>query len=121
MLPRFITRRQIPTQRFARLIGRVVPLLRRAERLFKPRWPTPFRTTRRVVGVTIMLLGVTLIEPIPFSHVIPSLVIMLVALAYLEEDGVMLCVALAVALASLAITGATVWGTVAGVNFLERI
>jgi hypothetical protein len=106
VLPRFITRRQIPTQRFARLIGRMVPLLRRAERLFKPRWPTPFET---------------LIEPIPFSHVIPSLVIMLVALAYLEEDGVMLCVALAVALASLAITGATVWGTVAGVNFLERL
>jgi hypothetical protein len=121
VLPRFITRRQIPTQRFARLIGRMVPLLRRAERLFKPRWPTPFETTRRVVGVVIMLLGVTLIEPIPFSHVIPSLVIMLVALAYLEEDGIMLCVALAVALASLAITGATVWGTVAGVNFLERI
>jgi hypothetical protein len=121
VLPRFITRRQIETQRFARLIARIVPLLRRAERLFKPRWPTPFETTRRVVGVVIMLLGVTLIEPIPFSHVIPSLVIMLVALAYLEEDGIMLCVALAVALASLAITGATVWGTVAGVNFLERL
>lgn len=121
VLPRFITRREIPTQRLGRLIARMVPLLRRAEKLFKPRWPTPFETTRRAVGAVIMLLGVTLIEPIPFSHVIPSLVIMLVALAYLEEDGVMLCVALVVALASLAITGATIWGTVAGVNFLERL
>jgi len=121
VLPRFISRRQIPTARLARLILRVVPLLRRAERLFKPRWPTPFETTRRVVGAVIMLLGVTLIEPVPFSHVIPSLVIMLVAIAYLEEDGVMLCVALAVALASLAITVAGIWGTVAGVNFLDRL
>jgi hypothetical protein len=121
VLPRFIARREIPTQRLGRLIGRMVPLLRRAEKLFRPRWPTPFETTRRVVGVVIMLLGVTLIEPIPFSHIIPSLVIMLVALAYLEEDGVMLCVALVVALASLAITGAGIWGAVAGVNFLERL
>jgi hypothetical protein len=121
VLPRFIARRQIPRQHLGRLIARMVPLLRRAERLFKPRWPTPFESTRRVVGVVILLLGATLIEPIPFSHVIPSLVIMLVAIAYLEEDGVFLCVALFVALVSLAITAAGIWGTVAGVNFLERL
>jgi hypothetical protein len=120
VLPRFIARRHLPTQRFARLIARTVPLLRRAERLFKPRWPTPFETTRRVVGVVIMLLGVTLIAPIPFSQVMPALIIMLVALAYLEEDGVVLVIALATALVSLAVTGAAAWGTLAGIHFLDR-
>jgi hypothetical protein len=118
-LPRFIARRHLPTQRLARLIARTIPLLRRAERLIRPRWPTPFETTKRVVGGVIMLLGVTLIVPIPFGQIIPALIIMLVALAYLEEDGVTLCIALAVAAVSLAITAATVWGTVAGIDFID--
>jgi hypothetical protein len=56
--------------------------------------------------------------PFPFSHIIPALVIVLLSLAYLEEDGVMLCVALAAAIVSLAITGLTVW---AGVKVTDWI
>jgi hypothetical protein len=120
VLPRFIARRHLPTQRFARLIARTVPLLRRAERLIRPRWPTPLRATKRVVGGIIMLLGVTLIAPIPFSQVMPALIIMLVALAYLEEDGVVLTIALAVAVISLGVTAGAAWGTLAGIHFLDR-
>jgi hypothetical protein len=78
----------------------------------RPRWATPFKTTKRVVGFVILLLGATLLAPLPFSHVIPILAIMLLAFAYLEEDGILLCVALVAAMASLAITGAAVWGTI---------
>jgi hypothetical protein len=45
---------------------------------------------------------------------------MLVALAYLEEDGVMLGIALAISILSLAITAGTVWATVAGIQFLDQ-
>ncbi len=44
---------------------------------------------------------------------------MLMALAYLEEDGVALLIALAAALVSLAITGVTVWGTVETIDWLD--
>lgn len=121
VLPRFVAERRLQTRRLASLIARVLPVLRRIETLIRPRWPTPFETTKRVVGAIILLLSVTLVAPIPLSHVIPSFAIMLVALAYLEEDGVMLCVALAVAISSLAITAATVWATVAGIEFLDRL
>lgn len=120
-LPRFVAERRLPTRRFARLIGRITPLLRRIEKLIRPRWPTPFEATKRVVGAVILLLGLTLVGPIPFAHIIPALVIMLVALAYLEEDGVMLCIALSIALFSLSITAATVWAAVAGIEFLDRL
>jgi hypothetical protein len=96
MLPRFFTDRRFPTRRLARLIERMVPLLVRAEKLLQPRWATPFHATKRVVGVVILVLGATLVLPFPFNHVIPSLVIILIAHAYLEEDGVMLCFALVV-------------------------
>jgi hypothetical protein len=119
VLPRFVAGRRIRTPRLALLIGRIVPLLRRMEKLIRPRWPTPFETTKRVVGIVILLLALTLVGPIPLSHIIPSFAIMLVALAYLEDDGILLCIALAVAVLSLALTAATVWATIEGIDFLD--
>ena len=121
VLPRFVSERRVPKRRLGALIERAVPLLQRIETLIRPRWPTPFEATKRVVGGVILLLSLTLIAPIPLGHIIPSLPIMLVALAYLEEDGVMLCVALAAAFLSLVITAATVWATVEGIEFLDRL
>ncbi len=71
----------------------------------------PLETTKRVVSVIVMLLGVALLAPVPLSNVPPALVIAAIALAYLEEDGVLLCAALAVAIVVLAIAAATAWQT----------
>jgi hypothetical protein len=120
VLPRLVASRRLQTRRLASLIGKILPLLRHIEKLIRPRWPTPFETTKRAVGGLILLLSLTLIAPIPLSHIIPSGAIMLVALAYLEEDGVMLSIALAISILSLAITAGTVWATVAGIQFLDQ-
>jgi hypothetical protein len=111
-LPRRLGARSLSKARLGRILARVIPVLRRLERVVRPRWATPFETTKRVVGFVILLLGATLLAPLPFSHIIPILAIMLLAFAYLEEDGILLCVALVAAMASLAITGAAVWGTI---------
>ena len=95
-----------------------LPLLRRLEVVIRPRWPTPFEATKRVVGLVVLLLAATLVWPFPFSHIIPALVIMLLALAYLEEDGVLLALGLAAAVVSLAITGATVWAGIRVTDWL---
>jgi hypothetical protein len=120
-LPRFIALRRIPTPRITRLVRRAIPLLRRLETIIHPRWHTPFEATKRVVGSIILLLAATLLLPLPFSHVIPTLVIMLISFAYLEEDGVLLCMSLAAALASFAISAATVWATVRATGLLEKL
>ncbi|MGE0256570.1 MAG: exopolysaccharide biosynthesis protein [Alphaproteobacteria bacterium] len=121
VFPRFLARRPIPTRRLARLVARINPSLRRMERIIRPRWTTPFEATKRVVGFVLLLLGVTLLSPIPFSQVFPALVIVLLSFAYLEEDGLALCIALVAALATLAVTAATVWATVLGVDFVGRL
>lgn len=119
VLPRPIARREVEVARLARIIAVVVPRLAWAERLIRPRWPDLFSTTRRFVGLMMMMLGLTLISPVPFSHVVPALIIMLLALAYLEEDGLALMVALFVGLCSLAVTGATLWGAVETIDWLD--
>ena len=119
VLPRRIARREVGVDRLARLIAVVVPRLRWVERLVRPRWPMPFQATKRLTGIVVLLVGATLITPVPFTQVVPALVIMLLALAYLEEDGVALLVALLAALGSLAVTGATVWGAVETIDWLD--
>jgi hypothetical protein len=117
-LPRFIAERRIATPRVVGVFRRATPVLRWLEWFIRPRWKTPFGATKRVVGFVVLSLAPTLIWPFPFSHIIPSLVIGLLSLAYLEEDGVLLCVALAAAVLSLAITAATVWAGIRVVDLL---
>jgi len=119
-LPHFLAKRSIPTQRLSRLAVRSIPLLRRMEIFIHPRWPTPFEATKRLVGLTILLLAVTLIAPFPFN-IVPTLVIILISIAYLEEDGMLLCISIAAAILSLLITAGTVMATVQTTGFLEGL
>jgi hypothetical protein len=120
VLPRFIARRTLPTHRIAGFIAQASPVIKFLEKFIRPRWHTPFRVTKRVVGFALLLLAATLFMPIPLSNIIPGAVTMLVAFAYLEEDGVLLCIALIASLVSVAITGAEMWGSLLGASFLLR-
>ena len=118
VLPGFVESRCLSTRRVARLIHFATPPLRWLERFTYPRWDTPFETTKRVIGVVVFLLALTLFSPLPFFYIIPSFTIMLIAFAFLERDGVLLSVSLLLAIISVTITAATVWATVIAVRFL---
>jgi hypothetical protein len=119
VLPGLVARREVSTRRLAAVIRMVVPRLAWLERLVHPRWAPPFETTKRLTGIVMLLLGLTMVSPVPLSHLVPAFVIMLLALAYLEEDVLALPVALAIAFISLAATAATVWGTVETIDWLD--
>lgn len=121
VFPGFIARRRISKRKLARLIARINPVLRRIERVVRPRWTTPFQATKMAVGLVVLLLAASLLAPIPLSNIIPALVIVLLSFAYLEEDGIALGIALAASLVSLAIAGATVWAALRGIDFLGRL
>jgi len=121
VLPRFVARREIAVDKLARAVRIVTPKLRWIEKLIRPRWTGGFRAARQLTGVIILLLGITMVSPFPFSHVIPAIVIMMLAIAYLEEDGIVLTVALIAAVSSLAITGAALWGAIETANWLDRL
>ena len=52
--------------------------------------------------------------PIPLSNVVPAVVIALISLAYLEEDGLLLTIALLTAFIVLTVASAVVWEMVLG-------
>ena len=96
----------------------VIPVLKRMECVVRPRWRTPFEATKRVLGLVILLLSATFLAPIPFSHSLPAVVVMLLAFSFPEEDGVLLSIALSAAVISLSITIAVVWGNIEGALLL---
>jgi hypothetical protein len=121
VLPAFIAERPLPAGRVMRLMGRALPAITALERIVRPRWPMPFLITQRLVGFVVLLLAVTLFLPVPLSNVIPGALTMMVALAYLEEDGILLSVALGLSAASLAVTAVEGWAVIKGANFLLHL
>lgn len=112
IFPGRISSYEIEPHRIAAVVRRTIPVLRRLERFIHPRWPTPFEATKRVVGVFVLLLGLSMLVPVPLSNVPPALLVVLVAFAYLEEDGALLCIAFCASLVEFALLAVLVWQTV---------
>jgi hypothetical protein len=118
-LPRFLAARSVPTHYFARWVGRLVPAFRRIEGFVRPRWAFP--QTKRIVGVVDLAMAITIVLPFPFAYIIPTLVIVLISFAWLEEDGVLLCTGFVAAALSLAFSIAQVWAALAATGALARL
>lgn len=117
--PKFVARRRISVQKLERTIRFIGPKLKWVERFIRPRWATPFQSTKRFTGVVVLLLGVTMFSPVPLGQLLPAVVVMLLAVAYLEKDGVALAIGLVAAVGSIIVTAGTVWGTIATIDWID--
>ncbi len=118
ILPRALALRPLPASRVARLVRGAVPVIEVLERFVRPRWPTPFRATKQLVGLIVLSLAVTIFIPIPLSNIVPGILTMLVAFAYLEEDGLLLSLVLGFCMASLALSATELWGGLRGLGWV---
>jgi hypothetical protein len=122
VFPRRIAAHPLPTRHLVRMGRQPILVLKYLEQVIRPRWPTPFGATKRVIGVAVLLLtSLVLLGPLPLSNVPPAADIALISLAYIEEDGVLLTIGLLVALILLAIASAAVWGAVVSAIWIGRI
>jgi hypothetical protein len=122
VFPRGIATYPLPTRHLVRMGRQPILLLKQLERVIRPRWPTPFGATKRVVGIVAFLLAcMVLLAPLPLTNVPSAAGIALISLAYIEKDGVLLAIALLVALILLAIAAAAVWGTVVSAIWIGRL
>ena len=102
--PRRIATRPLSTDKLNACLRRIIPILKVVEVAIHPRWPRAVTVPKRIVGLVILLLAVRLlVVPIPLSNMLPAALISLIALSYLEEDGLMLVLALVIAVAVLAL------------------
>jgi hypothetical protein len=113
--PHFIMTRRLPTKQLLRLGGLAMHVLKYIEKLVHPRWPRTFEAAKHAVGVMVLLLTlVLLLTPVPLSNVAPAMVISLISLAYIEEDGLLLSVGFLAAIILIGLGSAAVWGAIVG-------
>jgi hypothetical protein len=111
VFPRWIADRPLPTKHLGAVVQRAISVLKYLEKAVRPRCPTPPDLTKRVVGILSARL---LLMPIPLSNILPAILIALISLGYLEEDGVLLWISLLAALVVLAVDLRLVWDILHG-------
>jgi hypothetical protein len=112
--PRRIATYQLRSSALAGIVKRALPLLTTLERIVHPRWPIPPGISRSAAGVAILALSGLFLAPLPLIQIVPALLVALIALAYLEEDGLLLCLSVLGAIILVAVATAAVWGAVLG-------
>jgi hypothetical protein len=107
-LPGALRRRGIKRTSVERFVKRLTPLLRWLERLCRPRLEALTRhPAHRISGFLLVLIGIALALPIPFTNYLFGLLLVVYAVALIERDGIALILAwiasagVAVALLSL--------------------
>lgn len=113
--PRFVLKRPFDFERFKRFIERVDPVLRAIEAMSQPRWTLPHSVAGRLVGAIIFVLALSAIWPLPLVSVIPGMLMVLIAVAFLQDDGLLLAVGAALAALSLWGFAWTLWSSAGAV------
>ena len=109
-LPKVIGARGVPRANFAATIDRIMPLLRRAERMLKPRWtPLVSHGAEKPLGALALMLAIVVTLPIPLGNMLPAFAICLIALGVLERDGFWAGLGIIVGVGALALSATVVY------------
>ncbi|NLB57352.1 MAG: exopolysaccharide biosynthesis protein [Gammaproteobacteria bacterium] len=106
-LPRFISRRGPYRHTLIGFERRISPLLARVERRIRPRLSAvlDYRPAAMFTGLLVVLLGILLALPIPFTNYLFGALMMAFALALLERDGALMLVCWAAGLLAIGVFG----------------
>lgn len=103
-LPRRVMAWTIQPDHLRMAINGALPVLKRIERLIKPRWEGLYaRPFQIAYGVQILILAAILILPIPFGNWPPGMAVAALALGILQRDGVAAVVSFGFFIASVII------------------
>lgn len=104
-IPGFLKRRTMSREGLLRFLDRIAPFTRRLEKACKPRLQ---RLTRRpftfVSGAIMVLVGILLALPIPFTNYLFGGMLVVFAFALVERDGVLLLAVWGSTLAAVALS-----------------
>jgi len=120
-LPRALVQTSTTRQRFARVMNVIVPWMRRAEKLSRPRWSLlAAGFAERVIGLVCAVLSLVLTLPVPLGNMGPGIAVCILAFALLERDGMATLAGLAVAAIALVLASGVIVAIVKTVSLIVR-
>lgn len=113
-LPQVLRRRSFEREKLVNGLRRIEPYVRALARVSRPRWPRVVRALfPRFVGTVVIVLALVIMLPAFFTNTPPALATVLLAIALIEEDGLLLIVGLAAAVLAVAISAVLAGGLIA--------
>ncbi len=86
------------------IVERILPTLRRLERIVRPRAGWLARPWTKVpVGIICLVLAIIITLPVPLGHVVPGTAISVLALGLIERDGIAIAFGIFTAVFGLAV------------------
>jgi hypothetical protein len=119
--PRRLADRPFSTRYLANAVRRANPVLLHVEKAIHPRWLIPPEIASRIVGVAVFLMAILLVAPIPMIQVFPASVIAIIALAHIENDGLLLAIGVVGVLAMSALAFMAIWEITLGAGWLSQL
>jgi hypothetical protein len=107
--PHALSKRPLDFKRFKTFTRCIRPLLQAIESVSRPRWNAHRDVADRLVGFAVFLLALLAGWPLPLVNVLPGIVVVLIAIAYLQDDGLLLFVAGTAAILTILGLAWTVW------------
>jgi len=104
-LPRRILDKRFRVATFRKIIDVAEPRLQRVEKLLRPRHTALFGARGdRLIGVFAVILALCVILPLPGTNWVPSIALVILSMAILQEDGLVLGFGILAGLAGIAYT-----------------
>lgn len=114
-LPHWLRNKKLNSDTLTRFLQNAIPYVQKAEKLIRPRYAfcrRPF--VQPFIGITLVLLSILLMLPIPLSNMIFGSLIALIALGLIENDGLILLIGVTLSIITFfcyfqAITSLLLW------------
>lgn len=104
-LPRRILDKRFRVATFRKIIDAAEPKLRRVENLLRPRHTALFGPRGdRLIGTFAVILALCVIVPLPGTNWVPSIALVILSMAILQEDGLVLGFGILTGIAGIAYT-----------------
>jgi hypothetical protein len=112
-LPEWVLERPVTRDKVIGACRRMVPLMRRIERVIRPRWRLIWQPPAdRLVGLGCVVISLVSLAPLPLTGWLPGAALLIVALGLLERDGMIVATGLVVGAGAVAVFVAVVAGLV---------
>lgn len=99
LLPSVIRSRELPVLAVRTALTKTTPLLRRVERVMKPRRLLPLTGAlgRMALGFPLILMGAAIVLPVPLGNILPVISLIVLSLGLTMRDGVAVLMGLVLA------------------------
>ena len=112
-LPRGLRNRTLSRASLGAYVERALPLVRKAERLVRPRFSGwTHGLSLRAVGAMCLVLAIVITLPVPLGHLVPGAAISVMAVGLIEGDGLALALGMAVGALALLVVALAFLGVV---------